>query len=284
MKIYHAATVQPRQPSDPPRRRAALDGRAITWVEAGPADGPCVVMVHGLPGSHRDFRWLAPPLEQLGVRVVRLDMPGFGGTERASPQLSLLADHVRRRLDHLQLERVVLLGHSYGGPQALLAASREPDRVRGLALLSSVGLRPHKGLRQMPVLPAINRGLSLPVIRRPLMRAVVGAFRRAGFPSTTSEQEIRRSLEVVGAADFELIRAGVRALEVPTLIAYCSDDPLVEPAIGDQLGHACPTGPRLRFESGGHNPQKVWACEIARELEPWVRRCLRQLALPPARG
>jgi pimeloyl-ACP methyl ester carboxylesterase len=275
--------MQPLHPSDPPLRRATLDGRSITWVETGPSDGPCVVMVHGLPGSHRDFRWLAPPLEQQGIRVVRLDMPGFGGTELESPQLSTLADHVRRRLDQLELERAVLLGHSYGGAPALVAASREPERVRGLALLSAFGLRPHMALRRVGnTLPAINRALRLPIVKRPMMRAVKLVFRQAGFPRGVPEHELRRSLEVVGQVDFELLRASVKALRASTLIAFCDDDALVEPAIGEQLGHACPAGPRLRFATGGHNPQKVWACEIAEELVPWARACVRQLALPPA--
>jgi pimeloyl-ACP methyl ester carboxylesterase len=239
-------------------------------------------MIHGLPGSHRDFRWLAPPLEQLGVRVIRLDMPGFGGSAPCPPQLSAVASHVLRRLDHLGLDRVVLLGHSFGGPQALVAASRDPGRVRGLALLSSVGMRPHKTLRSLRGLRGINRGLRVPLVRRPLMRAVKSAYRRAGFSSSIPEHELRRSLELIEKVDFRLINDAIRALSVPTLLAYCDDDATVEPAIGDQLGHALPSGPRLRFETGGHNPQKAWACEIAEALEPWARRCLRQLALPAA--
>jgi pimeloyl-ACP methyl ester carboxylesterase len=240
-------------------------------------------MVHGLPGSHRDFRWLAPPLEQLGLRVIRLDMPGFGGTATAPAQLPTLAEHLRRRLDHLALERVVLLGHSFGGPQALVAASREPERVRGLALLSSFGLRPHMALRKTAnTLPALNRALRLPIVRRPVMRAVKVMFRQAGFSRGVPDHELRRSLEVVEAVDFRVIHEAVKLLRAPTLIAFCDDDRLVEPAIGEQLGYACPSGPRLRFETGGHNPQKVWACEIAEVLEPWARACVRQLALPPS--
>jgi pimeloyl-ACP methyl ester carboxylesterase len=275
--------VHPRQPSDPQLRHATLDGRPITWVETDGEDKSAIVMVHGLPGSHRDFRWLAPPLEQLGLRVIRLDMPGFGGTATAPAQLSVLADHVRRRLDHLGLERVVLLGHSFGGPLALVAASREPDRVRGLALLSSFGLRPHMALRNVGnTLPMINRALGLPIVRRPVMRAVKAMFRQAGFPRGVPDHELRRSLEVVASVDFQVINEAVKRLRASTLIAFCDDDRLVEPAIGEQLGYACPSGPRLRFETGGHNPQKVWACEIAEVLEPWARACVRQLALPPA--
>lgn len=240
-------------------------------------------MIHGLPGSHRDFRWLAPPLEQLGLRVIRLDMPGFGGTDIVPAQLDTMAEHVRRRLDHLELERVVLLGHSYGGAPALVAASREPDRVCGLALLSSFGLRPHMALRNVSAtLPAINRVLRLPIIKRPMMSAMRLMFRQAGFPRGVPDHELRRSLEVVAGVDFGVIHEAVKALRASTLIAFCDDDRLVEPAIGEQLGFACPKGPRLRFTTGGHNPQKVWACEIAEELEPWARACVRRLALLPA--
>ncbi|KIG12671.1 alpha/beta hydrolase fold protein [Enhygromyxa salina] len=267
--------MHPQQASDPPLCRGMLQGRAITWVDSGPREGPCVVMVHGLPGSHRDFRWLAPPLERAGLRVIRLDMPGFGGTEPISPRLSALAEHVLDRLDHLEIERAVLVGHSLGGPQALIAASRDRDRVRGLALISSVGLRPHRGFRAMRGLPpAVNRGLRAPILRRPLMRIVAAGFRRAGFPARTSDRDIRRSLEVVAAVDFRLIENAVAALLAPTLLVNCDDDPLVEPAIGLELGRACPSGPRLRFDDGGHNPQKSQACEIAEVLEPWVRECL----------
>jgi pimeloyl-ACP methyl ester carboxylesterase len=275
--------VHPLHPSDPPLRHATLDGRAITWVETGPRDGACVVMVHGLPGSHRDFRWLAPPLEQLGMRVIRIDMPGFGGTAAAPAGLSTLGEHVRRRLEHLELERVVLLGHSFGGALALVAAGHAPERVRGLALLSSFGLRAHLALRSVGnTLPTINRALRLPIVRRPIMRAVKAMFRQAGFPRGVPDHELRRSLEVVAAVDFRVINEAAKLLRASTLIAFCDDDRLVEPAIGEQLGFRLPSGPRLRFETGGHNPQKVWACEIAEVLEPWARACVRQLALPPA--
>ena len=219
------------------------------------------------------------------MRVIRLDMPGFGGTEAepAQGELSSLADHVRRRLQHLELHRVVLLGHSYGGAPVLIAASREPERVRGLALLSSFGLRPHMALRSMGNrLSTVNRALKLPIVKRPMMGALKLMFRQAGFPRGIPESELRRTLEVIGQVDFGVIQTSVKQLRASTLIAFCDDDRLVEPAIGEQLGYACPKGPRLRFTTGGHNPQKVWACEIADELVPWARACVRQLALPPA--
>jgi pimeloyl-ACP methyl ester carboxylesterase len=227
-------------------------------------------MVHGLPGSHRDFRWLAPKLEP-HARVIRLDMPGFGGSTRISPRLSPLAEHVLRRLDQLGLDRVVLVGHSIGGPQALLAASRSPDRIAGLALIASPGLRPHRGLRAARgSLPWVSRGLRIPGLQRPLMRATQAFMQRAGFPRRTPTLEIQRSVDIVARIDFVPLRNAAAALRVPTLIAWADDDPLVEPAIAEELAAVLPAGPRLRFASGGHNIQKTRADELGAAMLEWI--------------
>jgi pimeloyl-ACP methyl ester carboxylesterase len=270
------APVHPEQPSDPPIRSATLEGRRVTWVESGPEHGPAIVLIHGLPGSHRDFRWLAPPLEAIGLRVIRLDMPGFGGSDRIDARLSSLAEHVLARLDQLALDRVVLLGHSFGGPQALLAASREPTRVVGLGLLASVGLRPHRALRSAKGLGLVRRALAIPGLKRPLMAQVRAGFHRAGFPKATPDAEIRRSIGIATQIEFRILQNAVTAIRVPTLLATCDDDRHVEPAIFEELGAALPDGPRLRFPDGGHNLQKTKACEIAEQLGPWALACLRE--------
>lgn len=259
----------PDHPSDPPLRHAELDDRAITWVESG-AGASTFVMVHGLPGSHRDFRWLAPSLES-HARVIRFDMPGFGGSTSISPRLSQLAEHLLRRLDQLGLDRVVLVGHSIGGPQALLAASRAPDRVAGLALLASPGLRAHRGLRATRgSMPWVSRGLRIPLLHPPLMRATQAAMQRAGFPRRTPTSEIQRTVDVVARLDFVALRNAAAALRVPTLIAWADDDPLVEPAIVEELAAVLPAGPRLRFATGGHNIQKTRADELGAALLEWM--------------
>ncbi len=259
----------PEHPSDPPLRHAELDGRAITWVEAGQTS-PTLVMVHGLPGSHRDFRWLAPVLEP-HARVIRLDMPGFGGSSAISARISRLAEHLLRRIDQLGLDRVILVGHSIGGPQALFAASRSPDRVAGLALLASPGLRAHKGLRATRgSMPWLARGLRVPGLHRPLMQATRKVMQGAGFPRRTPTHEVQRAVEVLAHLDFVPLRNAAAALRVPTLIAWADDDGLVEPEIVEELGAVLPAGPRLRFATGGHNIQKTRADELGAAIVEWI--------------
>lgn len=258
----------PAQPSDPPLRHARLEGKRVAWVEVG--EGPPIVMVHGLPGSHRDFRWLAPGLES-HARVIRLDMPGCGGSEAIAPRLSVLAEHLLRRLDQLEVERALLVGHSIGCPQSLLAAARAPERVAGLALLASPGLRPHRGLRATRgTMPYVSRGLRTPLLRGPLMRVTSSAFVRAGFSRKTPPHEIQRAVDIVARIDFRAIRNAVAALRVPTFFAWAHDDALIEPAISEALAAALPEGPRLAFEQGGHNIQKTHADTLAAALVQWL--------------
>jgi pimeloyl-ACP methyl ester carboxylesterase len=72
----------------------------------------------------------------LGWRVLNPSLPGFAGSdplpwERVS--IAAIADHVRYLLDHLNVERAVLLGHSMGGAVAVQFADAHPDRVLGIA-------------------------------------------------------------------------------------------------------------------------------------------------------
>lgn len=251
------------QPSDPARRSVALAGGTAAYTDEGPADAPALLCIHGLPGSGRDFRWLAPAIGDR-LRVIRLDLPGFGEAPAdkevdVSPEGR--ATYALALADALGLDRPVLLGHSMGGVVACAAVRRAPTRFAALALLATPGLRPHAMFRRTPF-AAIQRAQRLPMVTPLLRRALPPLFRRVGFPRTSSTHAL---LTMAGGAAVSFPRhaENVRALRLPTLVAYCTDDPLIETAISDELAAACPEGARLRFDHGGHNLQKTQAHAVA---------------------
>ena len=72
---------------------------------------------------------------------------------------------VLRVLEALKVDRMVLLGHSFGGPIAIEAAQQAGSRAAGLALLASVGLRTHRGKREFPFWRALSVSFRVPPVR-----------------------------------------------------------------------------------------------------------------------
>ncbi|MBK1731072.1 alpha/beta fold hydrolase [Thiococcus pfennigii] len=128
-------------PSTPaPQHLRLADGRRLAYAEYGGKDGPPVLYCHGFPSSHREARLLEPAARRLGVRLITLDRPGYGGSD-ACPERTLLdwADDCAAVLDRLGLARTALVGVSGGGPFALACAARIPERFTTCTLVCPLG-------------------------------------------------------------------------------------------------------------------------------------------------
>jgi pyruvate dehydrogenase E2 component (dihydrolipoamide acetyltransferase) len=97
--------------------------------------------VHGFGGDLNNWLFNQPALAA-ERRVIALDLPGHGesGKTLRSGEAAELSEAVLGLLDHLQLDRVHLAGHSMGGLVALTVAEQAPARVVSLTLIASAGL------------------------------------------------------------------------------------------------------------------------------------------------
>lgn len=118
-------------------RELMVEGRRVRFVELGDGDGDAgFVLVHGLAGHWRHWVETLPRLARLG-RVVALDLPGFGASDRlpaSEVSLAGFADVAASVCRERGIERAVFVGHSMGGPIALQFASRHPDLARAIVL------------------------------------------------------------------------------------------------------------------------------------------------------
>ena len=117
-------------------RTATVDGLEIFYREAGPADAPVVLLLHGFPASSFMFRGL---IEQLSAkyRVIAPDYPGFGysaapSTETFAYTFERLADVVGKLTEQLGMEHYAIYMQDFGGPVGLRLAARHPERVTAL--------------------------------------------------------------------------------------------------------------------------------------------------------
>jgi pimeloyl-ACP methyl ester carboxylesterase len=130
-------------PPEPPPiagvRRSVVWARGVQFhvTENGAADGMPVLALHGWPQHHYVWRHLLadPPS---GLRIIAPDLPGYGWSGPAPHRWAKedVASDVLALMDALGLERVLLLGHDWGGFVGHLIALRAPQRVRAYLALN----------------------------------------------------------------------------------------------------------------------------------------------------
>jgi pimeloyl-ACP methyl ester carboxylesterase len=172
-------------------RDVHVRGARFHVAEAGPDDGPPVVLLHGWPQHWYEWRDALPALAARGAHVVAPDLRGCGWSEitphgygRPSLALDVLAI-----LDALGIGRFRLAGHDWGGFVAFLLGLHRPDRVERLLLLNTGHGFPK---RDMKTLKALLGFWYMPLLGLPGLGPRVV---RAGLP----ERALRQSGEIDGA-------------------------------------------------------------------------------------
>jgi pimeloyl-ACP methyl ester carboxylesterase len=114
----------------------------VGYAEAGPADGPAVILLHGWPYDIYSFADVTPALAAAGYRVIVPFLRGYGTTRFLSNdtlrngQQAALAVDVIALMDALSIEQAILAGFDWGGRSADVVAALWPDRCQALVSVS----------------------------------------------------------------------------------------------------------------------------------------------------
>ena len=100
--------------------------------------GEPLVLIHGYPLDHTIWEEVVPLLEQKFDLIIP-DLCGFGESDiiKTEPSMADYAGDIERLLDHLKIKKAIIGGHSMGGYVTLSFAHEFPDRVSGLAMIST---------------------------------------------------------------------------------------------------------------------------------------------------
>jgi pimeloyl-ACP methyl ester carboxylesterase len=114
----------------------------VGYAEAGPADGPPVILLHGWPYDIYAFVDVAPILASSGFRVIVPYLRGYGTTRFLSPetlrngQPGALATDVIALMDALKIDKAVIAGFDWGARTAAVVAALWPERCKALVSVS----------------------------------------------------------------------------------------------------------------------------------------------------
>lgn len=192
----------------------------MAYVEAGPADGQPVLLLHGEPSWSFLYRSMLPVLADAGLRAIAPDLVGFGRSDKpARVEDHSYARHVEwtRALafDVLDLHGVTLVGQDWGGLIGLRLVAEHPDRfARVVAANTGLPTGDHP-------MPDIWWSFKEAVAKAPSLD--IGRFVRAGCVKPM-HYEVRAAYDAPFPA--EEYKAGPRAM--PGLVPTSPDDPAVE--------------------------------------------------------
>ncbi len=254
----------PGYPFDPSYRNVDTSGLPplrMHYVDAGPADGPVVVLLHGQPTWSYLYRDVITALGAAGMRVIAPDHIGFGRsdkpTEATDYTFARHIDWIHSLVVGLRLREITLVVQDWGGPIGLSVLAREPDRFAKVVATNTIlhtceptlagkltwahhGVGADRMLLQETLLdyisfyrrsPDITPSVFLDAVAGPLSAAVLAAY-DAPFPDRAHKAGLRQLTALIpltrndpGARISASTMAALHQWDKPFLTAYSDSDP-----------------------------------------------------------
>ena len=288
-------------PANEPAYRVSFhrlgSGIRIRAIERGDPASPPVLHVHGWGCTAYTFRYAMPAVAGAGFRAMAVDLKGHGLSDKpqdsAGYTIDGMVEHLREILDALGLDQPVLVGHSLGGTLVYHFASRYPERVASLGIISPAGLT---GVPRMRLYHLLTPRFLTPVIRRVRSRTIVrAALKRVyGKRGHFTERDVEEYVAPVqfpdyGSAIRELLHSydwkaakhrQLRVLDLPAAGIWGSRDHMM-PSNGMEIYRGLlPQIVLTRVEDAGH----VVAEETPEEVNEALLALLRTTTVEsPAR-
>jgi len=236
-------------------------------------EGPPVLSLHGAGGGYDQGLWAARMAFGEGYRFIAVSRFGYlGSPVPRDASIHMQAAICRELLDHLGLQRVVVLGSSAGGPSAMQFANDYPERTSALLLLSAVSQPAAPGDKAPFYVHAIHliqrsdyaywlATRCLQPVMLSLMGVPSGVYARLTPPQKQLAQAMLDTMHPMSERyrgtinDGEMIRRGgvsTSKVSAPTLVLHAKDDALVSYRHAEHA-HDVIQGSRLKlYETGGH--------------------------------
>ena len=265
--------------------RVDVAGHRWSVLEAGDRaakDKPLIVLVHGFVGSKEN--WL-PVMRELSrdYRLVAPDLPGWGESQRIGgidygplAQMERLADYLRT----LDETPALVVGHSMGGQLVGLLASRHPELVRRIGLMSSAGVTFEENAFANAVLAGEN---PYQVTTKPELRRFLNiVFADPPFvPWPVDEALVRRRradrdfeqrvLDAIGRGpEALLLEQELADIRAPALLLWCRDDKVIDVSAAETFARGLRESTTVLLSGCGHMPLMAQPKQVAEAVVSFV--------------
>jgi len=239
------------------------DGMTIAYDEAGDAESPAVVLLHGFTSDHRMWAPVAGAFSE-DYRVIAPDMRGHGAStapdDLESYTMEAYAEDIRALLDSVGVDVCAMAGCSFGGMVALQFATTWPERVAGLVLSDTSAAYDHPEYDEKYRKREAGIGAQCETVERfgtvELGKRAAASVSDAFLAEGIRKRFSRLSREgYLGAAQVRRQRPNLlpvlrERLTMPVLICIGEDDPVL--SASDVMARELPGARRVLFKGTGH--------------------------------
>jgi pimeloyl-ACP methyl ester carboxylesterase len=249
-----------------------VDGVRVHYQDAGDENAPVLILIHGFISTTLVWSEVFLPLADAGFRVIAIDLPGYGYSEKPSHARYTIdeqAHAVVSVMNQLGINTATIIGASYGGAIAATIALDYPERVDRLVLVGTVSSdEPKKKLLlrilQIPIIGDITTPLYLGS-RWTLRKRMEDMYRRFGKPVdermlaarhhvlATSNMQ-RAMIRTVRRWKADRIQRQASLIAAPTLLVWGEDDRHIPISGALLLRDAIPDSRLVLFKNCGHLP------------------------------
>lgn len=259
---------------------AEINGVKLHYQEKG--TGTPLILIHGYTSLFYTWNDVFEPLSE-HFRVIAVDLKGFGFSEKP------VGDYTKREqavlvkglLDHLKIDKAWLAGNSMGGDVSLNIALQNPNRVAGLILIDSAGVKFESKS------PSSSSSFKIPFFGRVFAavaltsdRLVRGGLERSFFDdSKITDQDVRmyhipltskngQRAAALATQQWDLypIENDLGKINVPTLIMWGAEDEVVPLETGRKMNSLIKNSELVVFENCGHLPQEEMPQKTVEEI------------------
>jgi pimeloyl-ACP methyl ester carboxylesterase len=234
-----------------------VNGVLTHYEAAGDAKKPVALLLHGWAADVKSLAGLGAHLQR-HYYVVRLDLPGFGGTEQppADWHIADYAHFVRDAAAKIGLKSIALLvGHSFGGRITIKAAATGVIAPQKIVLLGSGGITHSRDARNLAYKIVAKAGKA--VTSLPGLRGLQGKLKKALYASAGSTDYLNAGAmkQIFLHSINEDLRGDAAKIAVPTLLIWGGRDDQTPPTDGELLARAIPGAKLHIIKDAGHYVQ-----------------------------
>lgn len=257
----------------------ATNGINLHVIQAGPKDGPLVILLHGFPEFWYGWKHQIPYLARAGYRVWAPDQRGYNLSDKpkgvAAYDLDDLSDDIMGLIDAAGKEKAFLVAHDWGAGVAWWSANRYPERIERMVILNV----PHHAVMERTIKSSLTQlrkswymfFFQLPWLPERLIRSNnwengIRSLRESSQPGTFSEDDFRHyrnawSQPHAFTSMINWYRAIMRKrpkslpsprISVPTLMIWGAQDEFLSREMAAKSIELCDEGRLVMIEEATH--------------------------------